>query len=59
MNLLRRLWSEESGQGMTEYGLILALIAIVVIVALQLMGGSLEAIFGRITEELEQAPSGS
>lgn len=57
MNLLRRLWSEESGQGMTEYGLILALIAIVVIVALQLMGGSLETIFGRITQELEQAPN--
>jgi pilus assembly protein Flp/PilA len=32
------LKNEESGQGMVEYGLILALIAVVVIVALRTLG---------------------
>jgi pilus assembly protein Flp/PilA len=37
-NLLNWLKNEESGQGMVEYGLILALIAVVVIVALRTLG---------------------
>lgn len=44
--VLRRLTKEESGQGMTEYGLILALIAVAAIVALVLMGGKLSNMFG-------------
>ncbi|MEW5920470.1 MAG: Flp family type IVb pilin [Bacillota bacterium] len=44
-----RLVREEEGQGMAEYGLILALIAVVVIGALTLLGGQLEAVFDRIT----------
>ena len=36
--LLVWLRKEESGQGMVEYGLILALIAVVVIVALRTLG---------------------
>lgn len=45
----------EEGQGMVEYGLIIALIAVVVIGALTLMGGSLTDIFGAITGELDEA----
>ena len=42
-----RKWliEEESGQGMVEYALILALIALVVIVALSNMGTSLNKLF--------------
>ena len=40
MNLLRRLWNEEEGQGMVEYGLIIALVAIVVVVGLTTLGGT-------------------
>jgi pilus assembly protein Flp/PilA len=36
---IRSLWSEEQGQGLTEYALILALVALVAIVALALIGG--------------------
>lgn len=36
---LTRLVENEEGQGLTEYALILALIAIVAIVALQFLGG--------------------
>ena len=35
---LKRFWTEESGQGLVEYALILFLIAIVVIVALTTLG---------------------
>ena len=32
--MLKRLWSDEKGQGMVEYGLILALVSIVAILSL-------------------------
>ena len=37
----------EEGQGMVEYGLIIALVAIVVIGALIAVGGSITGIFGK------------
>lgn len=47
MPLLRALWREEEGQGIVEYGLILALIAIAVVVVLTTMGDKIRALFGR------------
>jgi pilus assembly protein Flp/PilA len=43
---------QEEGQGMAEYGLILALIAIVVIAALTLIGGNLTGKFNEIAGNL-------
>ena len=43
---------KEKGQGLVEYALILALIAIVVIVALQLLGTSVNSIFGTINSSI-------
>ncbi|MCL6477970.1 MAG: Flp family type IVb pilin [Peptococcaceae bacterium] len=37
-NLMRSLWKEESGQGMAEYGLILALVAVICIAAFTALG---------------------
>ena len=45
-------FSREEGQGLVEYALILVLIAIVVIVALQLLGTSVGDIFTDITANL-------
>jgi pilus assembly protein Flp/PilA len=49
---MKKLWnkfvSEESGQGMVEYGLILALIAVVVIAVLQALGGKVKGTFDSI-----------
>ena len=36
---------DEQGQGMVEYGLIIALVAVVVIAALALLGGKITNIF--------------
>ena len=44
--------SRQEGQGMVEYGLIIALVAIAVIVALTALGGQLTKIFSSITSSL-------
>ena len=48
MEIMRRLYSEEEGQGLVEYSLIIALISIVAIVAMGLVGDEVIAIFGKI-----------
>jgi pilus assembly protein Flp/PilA len=55
MTLLKRLFHEEDGQGMVEYGLIIALVAIAVILALTALGGGLEGIFESVTGKLNTA----
>lgn len=45
----------EEGQGMVEYALIIALIAVVLIIVLTAMSGSLEDIFTRISDVLSGA----
>ncbi|MDI6709585.1 MAG: Flp family type IVb pilin [Bacillota bacterium] len=50
--LLGRLWKDESGQGMAEYGLILALIAVVVIAAALGLGTSIRDKFSGVAGEI-------
>lgn len=50
-NMLKRLWRDEEGQGMTEYGLIIGLIAILLISVLIGFKDKLIAIFQRITTD--------
>lgn len=52
LSMVKRLWSEERGQGMTEYGLILALIVIGVITVLITMGDTLIEKFTAISDGL-------
>ncbi len=55
LQVMKRLVWEEEGQGMAEYGLILALIAIVVIAAVSGIGTQLVTTFEKITNELKPA----
>lgn len=48
----RRLWKEEDGQALTEYGLLIGLIAIAVIATLLLLGPKLDALFQQILNAL-------
>jgi len=50
--MLKRLFKDESGQGMVEYGLIIALVAVVIVIALTAMGGSVKGIFTTVTGKL-------
>jgi pilus assembly protein Flp/PilA len=43
---------DERGQGLTEYALILALIAIVAIVALKLLGGKVTSVINTVANSL-------
>ncbi len=45
-------FKNEKGQGLTEYALIIALVAIVAVAALTLLGGQIDTIFGSITGAL-------
>lgn len=52
---LARLFSwlkSEKGQGMVEYGLILALVAVVVIAALTALGGKLSDLFTGVSDTI-------
>jgi pilus assembly protein Flp/PilA len=57
MKHLRAFFAEESGATAIEYGLIAALIAVVIIGALQLLGTELGATFGTIETSLATANS--
>lgn len=50
--MLKRLFRDEDGQGMVEYGLIIALVAIVVVVVLTAMGGKLTGTFTKVNDNL-------
>jgi len=49
---LKALFVEEKGQGMAEYGLILALIAVVVIAGLTALGGQINSMLDAIKSKL-------
>ncbi|MGI6533788.1 MAG: Flp family type IVb pilin [Peptococcia bacterium] len=51
LSIFERLVREEEGQGMVEYGLILALIVLVVIAAFSDLG---EAIKGKVEDVVEE-----
>ena len=52
---MKRFFMNEEGQGMVEYGLIIALVAIVVIAGLKILGGSTNNMFNGISNQLNVA----
>ena len=52
MKLLKRLFREEEGATAVEYGLMVALIAVVIITAVTLIGTNLTAIFNAVATAL-------
>ncbi len=53
MNLISRFVRDESGATAIEYGLIAALIAVVIIAAIQAVGTSLSATFTNVSNHLQ------
>ena len=56
--MLRNWLKDEEGQGMVEYGLIIGLIAVVVIVALVALGPKVREMFNKVNNELDKAGAG-
>lgn len=50
---MRNFFRNEEGQGLAEYGLILALIAVVVITALSTLGGTIGNTMNTVSDELD------
>ena len=55
---MKNFFKDESGQGMVEYGLVIALIAIAVIGALTALAPKIEGIFNNAGAELDSAIAG-
>lgn len=55
---MKNFFKDESGQGMVEYGLIIALIAIAVIAALTALGPKISGIFESAGSKLDVAGGG-
>ena len=49
---LARLFDEEEGQGLTEYALILALVAVVAIAALTLLGNKVTSVLNNAANSI-------
>jgi pilus assembly protein Flp/PilA len=50
--MLARTMQEEDGQGLSEYALILALVALACILALTLLGGNIASILSSVANKL-------
>lgn len=59
MSWIRRLWKQEEGQGMTEYIVIVALVAIAAIGVVSVYGDNVRKIFGTSVDALAGKGSGS
>ena len=58
LKLIAKLQANTSGATAIEYGLIAALVSIGAIAALSLMGGSLDAMFTAVSDQLDTAVAG-
>ncbi len=59
MSLWTRFWTDDSGQDLAEYALLIALIALVVIGAVTLLGTQINTVFTNITNALGAGSGGS
>ena len=55
--LMRAFWSEESGQGLVEYALIIALVAVGLIAILLVLRNSIGNVFNNAATQLNNAPT--
>jgi pilus assembly protein Flp/PilA len=51
-NLLMRLWNEDEGQDLVEYGLLLVLVALLSVTLIQTVGTELSSIFSNAASAL-------
>lgn len=57
INFMRQFWADEEGATAIEYGLLAALIAVVIITAVALIGTNLDKIFDKVAACLTSASS--
>jgi pilus assembly protein Flp/PilA len=52
MELLKQIWSEDDGQGLVEYGLLLGIITVAAIVAILAIGPKVASYFSNSNSQL-------
>jgi pilus assembly protein Flp/PilA len=55
--LLQRFWREDTGQGLVEYALIIALVAVGLIAILLVLRNSIGNVFNNAATQLNNAPT--
>ncbi len=58
-SLFMRLWKEEEGQDLTEYALLVVLIALVAIAAVTKLGGAISNVFSNAATSMVTPTPGS
>ena len=54
INMFRKLWTEESGQDVAEYAVMLAVILVIVIGTVRLIGTNANTVFSQVGSSLSQ-----
>ena len=52
-NLLRKLWSDESGQDIAEYAVMLAVILVIVVGTIRLIGSNANNVFSNVGSAIQ------
>lgn len=53
MKFLRQLWSEESGQDIAEYAVMLAVILVIVVGTIRLIGSNANTVFSQVGSAIQ------
>lgn len=53
LNLMRRLWSEDAGQDIAEYAVMLAVILVLVVGTVRLIGSNANNAFSNVASSLQ------
>jgi Flp pilus assembly pilin Flp len=53
MELVRRLWSEEEGQDIAEYAVMLAVILVIVVGTVRLIGSNANTVFSNVASSIQ------
>lgn len=56
MDLVKKFFVEEEGQDLVEYGLLVAFIALLVVVAVMFLGGTLTNFFNKLGQNIAEWP---
>ena len=54
LNILQKLWSEESGQDIAEYAVMLAVVLVIVIGTVRLIGSNANNVFSEVSSAINQ-----
>lgn len=54
MSFLYRLWSEDDGQDVAEYAVMLAVILVIVVGTIRLIGGNANNVFSSVASSITQ-----